>query len=102
MFAQKGLHKFILSLVSRSLSPSAHILELGSGSGAFACRLMDAGFHVTCCDVTAEKFEAFGNARFIKADLNTAFATLVGKEFDAVISLEVIEHLENPWGNLAW
>lgn len=87
----------MLNLVCRSLSPGAQILELGSGSGAFACRLMDAGFHVTCCDITAEKFGLSGSVPFIEADLNNSFAAIIGREFDAVISMEVIEHLENPW-----
>ena len=97
VFAQKGLHKYILRLVCGSISSGAQILELGSGSGAFACRLMDAGFHVTCCDITAEKFEVTGSVPFIEADLNNTFGNLIGREFDAVISMEVIEHLENPW-----
>jgi SAM-dependent methyltransferase len=97
VFAQKGLHEYMLGLARGSITPGAQILELGSGSGAFALRLMDAGFQVTCCDITGEYFSVSSGVSFIEADLNTEFAPQIAMQFDAVISMEVIEHLENPW-----
>jgi len=97
VFAQKGLHEFVLNVVRRFISPNAQILELGSGSGAFSMRLMDAGFQVTCCDISSERFEISESAPFIEANFDSLFSTQFDRTFDAVITMEVIEHLENPW-----
>jgi SAM-dependent methyltransferase len=97
VFAEKGLHEYVFRLASELIASNAQILELGSGSGAFACRLVDNGYQVTCCDITAENFGILENVPFIEADLNSEFSTQLKNTYDAVIALEIIEHLENPW-----
>tara|TARA_B100000315_G_scaffold257974_1_gene308645 strand:- start:1053 stop:1727 length:675 start_codon:yes stop_codon:yes gene_type:complete len=97
VFAHKGLHEYTETLVRESVPPAARILELGCGSGAFSRRLEDAGYYLTCCDMTADYFVNWGSVSFVEADINDAFETQIEGTFDAVIALEVIEHLENPW-----
>lgn len=71
------------------------VLDLGCGSGALSQRLSDAGFRTTSCDIGPEGYRAAGD--FVKIDLNGDFAReLAYREYDYIVALELIEHLENP------
>lgn len=72
------------------------VLDAPCGStGALALELKRAGFTVTGADVDVDAARALGES-FVEADLN---ATLpwAAETFDAVISTEGIEHLENAF-----
>lgn len=72
----------------------ARILDVGAGQGYF-CRQMRAGGHtaVDACDFNEENFQC-PEAAFFAANLNESIPA--GDEtYDCVVSIEVIEHLEN-------
>ena len=81
-------------LVDAAAGP-ARVLEFVAGSGAMSLRLADLGFQVTASDLFPESFKP-SNVPFVAADLNGAFAVQWPQGFDAVMALEIVEHLENP------
>lgn len=95
IFAAPGLHEAAAELLVGAVAPAARVFELGAGSGAMSLRLADQGFDVTASDLFAESFKP-AHVRFVAADLNGAFAPRFPDGFDAVMALEIIEHLENP------
>jgi SAM-dependent methyltransferase len=95
IFAAPGLHEAAAELLEAGVGNGARVLELGAGSGAMSLRLGDAGFDVTASDLVAESFKP-EHVRFVAADLNAGFAERFPGGFDAVMALEIVEHLENP------
>jgi 2-polyprenyl-3-methyl-5-hydroxy-6-metoxy-1,4-benzoquinol methylase len=70
-------------------------LDLGAGTGAWANRLLAAGYAVTAFERPNAGYA--GSARVVEGDLNREFATEFGEtRFDVVTCIEVIEHVENP------
>ena len=84
-------------------APRGAVLDLGCGNGAIARRLLHEGFDAYGVDAS-ETGIALANARapgrFFLLDVSTGKlpAQLVDKQFDVVISTEVIEHLYDPRG----
>lgn len=93
MFCDIRLHETCFKQV-RDMPREASIIVLGSGSGAFDQRLVDAGFSkVTSVDFRPDFFRAKGTV-FLERDLNEKFSDL--GTFDCIVAIELIEHLENP------
>ncbi|MBS4097415.1 MAG: class I SAM-dependent methyltransferase [Sulfuricella sp.] len=93
--AAQGLHEYAINVVLNCSPEGGRVLELGCGSGAFSKRLQDNGFITTSVDLSLDSF--FLDSEKYEIDLNSNFAEkFPGKKFDAVVALEVIEHLENP------
>ena len=97
VFAMPGLHAHVQFLATAHFRPSARLLDLGCGAGALASRLSSAGFQVTGCDAHPEIFHKHGHIPFVAADLNQNFADRFDAPFEAIVAVEIIEHLENPW-----
>ena len=82
-------------MLGTAVASAARVLEFGAGSGAMSLRLADLGYVVTASDLFAESFQP-AQVPFVAADLNGEFAAQWPQGFDAVMALEIIEHLENP------
>jgi 2-polyprenyl-3-methyl-5-hydroxy-6-metoxy-1,4-benzoquinol methylase len=96
-----GLHEFLLEQVlPRYFRSGARAIDLGSGSGALALHLQQAGWDVVAADVDPSEHKA--PVPFVRVDFNQQnFATALGLGiFSLIASVEVIEHVENPIGFL--
>ncbi|MBI5554321.1 MAG: class I SAM-dependent methyltransferase [Elusimicrobia bacterium] len=75
------------------LRPGARVLDAPCGVGALACSLVAAGFEVVGVDLDVSAASSLAEA-FRKADLEKPLP-FPAASFDAVFSIEGIEHLEN-------
>lgn len=76
-----------LNLILKYLQTGAFILEVGAGTGWFAQRLRESGYNVTTLDL-------IGPADII-GDINQwEQLDIQRNSFDAVIALELIEHVD--------
>jgi SAM-dependent methyltransferase len=70
------------------------VFDLAAGSGYTSRRLKEMGFDVTAYDIFTDQFVP-RDIPIKKADLNTGLTEREGCA-DAILALEVIEHMENP------
>ncbi|HVN98359.1 MAG TPA: class I SAM-dependent methyltransferase [Syntrophorhabdaceae bacterium] len=91
--ARDGVHEKVLAYLEDK--PRGKILDIPTGFGALAKRLMEMNFDVSCCDIDT--------GQFMLKDLKVSVGDLNGRipyaddEFDYVCFLEAIEHTENPY-----
>lgn len=95
IYAAKGLHQHVMEMVKELVPVPAAVLELGAGTGAMSRRLSDHFYNVTAVDKVAENFRP--GLPLVCADLNEHFSAALNRQFDAIVAMEIIEHLENPW-----
>lgn len=97
IFAAPGLHELAARQLAAARPPDAgvRVLELGAGGGAMSQRLHDLGYAVTASDLFAERFQPHDRIAFHALDLNRDFAVTLPRRFDALVALELVEHLEN-------
>lgn len=74
--------------------PPGRALDLGAGQGALSHALKLRGFDVTAADINTGQFRAPG-VLCAKLDLNKPLPFPDG-DFDLVMAVEVLEHLESP------
>jgi 2-polyprenyl-3-methyl-5-hydroxy-6-metoxy-1,4-benzoquinol methylase len=76
------------------------VLDLGCGNGACTARLAVEGFHATGCDASesglALAHQAYPRLNFFPHDIASPLPASHRESYDAVVSLEVIEHLMQP------
>ena len=87
----------IRALLARHAPGRGRLLDIGSGGGELVSLLHHDGWRVTTCDISAETMQ-FARARGIDAAVvldATQPWPLLRDSFDAVLLLDVIEHLED-------
>ncbi len=92
--ALEGTHELVVNKALQYLPEKGMALDLGAWSGALTKRLQERGFMVVAADVE----NRFGlSSEFLELDFNDpAFDRKIARQFDLIVSVEVIEHLENP------
>jgi len=80
------------------LPATGSILIAGAGRGGLSSIAKQKGLDVTSLDLHPEHFVASG-MRCEFADFNHPLK-IESETFDTVLAIEVVEHLENPWGFL--
>jgi len=93
--AAPNTHNRVLELVQQYLPAGLKVCDLPCGAGMFSARLSQLGMDVTAVDLEAVEPFYFDKARRVLADANLILPFADG-EFDALVSIEGIEHLENP------
>jgi glycosyltransferase involved in cell wall biosynthesis len=90
--AENTLHHHILS---QPWDPASEIADLGANRGVLSAQLAQRVRHVTAVDL--EQPHDAGDAEVVAADLDDHFDALLGRRrYDAVLALDVIEHLKRP------
>jgi ubiquinone/menaquinone biosynthesis C-methylase UbiE len=75
------------------------ICDVPCGAGMFSQRLADMGMEVTALDIEAVEPYLFDPSRRVLADANQGLP-FEANNFDSLVTIEGIEHLENPTGFL--
>ena len=84
----------VLTTVPRN----AAILETGCGRGHLLWWLHTNGYeNLHGCDLDDFRDEEHRGLDFTKADLDQSGLPFADESLDCVVSLHVVEHLENPW-----
>ncbi len=89
--------RLTLALLRKNgVAPPAKVLDAGCGWGTNLLALEDRGYHVTGLDVSLRTLELLDNGRrrLILADLTKPFPD-DHQVYDAVLALDVIEHLDD-------
>jgi len=95
-------HGYILPTLARWLATARikTVFDLGCGNGALTHALAGRGFQMTGLDNSlsglAIAARHYRESEFIRADLETPLPETLHHSFDAVIAVEVIEHLLLP------
>lgn len=101
MMVDLGMHEQIFEEFARRVPAGSKILDLGCGEGALSQRLVDNGYDVVSVDKNPSYFKCKG-ASFVQVDFDDndairGFMSQNAEKFDAVLGIEVIEHVENQW-----
>ena len=89
-------HRHVAASLARFVPPPATVLDIAAGTGALAARLRDAGYAVVANDVERSQFAA-PDIECLSVDLDRpGFSASLRGPYDAVVAVEIIEHLESP------
>ena len=95
IYCAPGVHEKVFDLIFQKFpQKDIRILILGAGSGAFDERLFSNGYeNITSIEFRPEIYKSKG--KIIGLDLNNNFTEALEGEFDCIVAIEIIEHLEN-------
>jgi len=94
-----GLREFIVKELQKSLPPGSRVLCFGDGMGFDSDAIARAGFDVTCFEVSgpclnfAAKLFQQNQSQVV---IHTDFDSLSDDSFDAIVCLDVLEHVPDP------
>lgn len=89
--AMPNTHQKFLPFFLKNSDKKDKVLDVGAGHGAFSKKLFDMGYNVTACDLFPEIFH-FDKILCDKVDITQPFP-YEDNSFDAVIAIEVMEHI---------
>jgi 2-polyprenyl-6-hydroxyphenyl methylase/3-demethylubiquinone-9 3-methyltransferase len=95
-------HAYLLPATLQALQAAGaqRVLDLGCGNGAAAARLKAEGYEITGCDASASAiaFARHGHPQveFFQHDIQQPLPSQHHAAYDAVVALEVVEHLLQP------
>ena len=89
---ETAVFKRVMAL--RGPKPDLHVLDAPCGEGVLAFMLQEKGITVRAFDIESTAASHLGDS-FQTADLNQTLP-ITDKTFDLVVSVEGVEHLENP------
>lgn len=97
MRCSPGLHEAAFKLMAQyQPHEDPRVLELACGSGAMSARLRDHGYtRIELVDGDTQQFGLDGLTPR-QMDLNTQFSKALEGQFDLIVALEIIEHLDSP------
>lgn len=99
-FADKKRLQFIIGTLKTKLPTGAVVLDVGCGNGVISRGLGAQGFNVYGIDVSdraIQKANELNNFPNVKFDVLSAEQLVAkGKEYNAIICSEVLEHLHKP------
>lgn len=94
------LNEMFVSSHPNTNNEKIRVLDLGCGNGSFSNIIAQAGYDVTGSDDSQSgiKFaqEAYPNCQFIQESIYDLSPEKLGKKFDVIIAVDVIEHLFYP------
>jgi ubiquinone/menaquinone biosynthesis C-methylase UbiE len=90
--AHAAIHDCVEKLLADR--PPGALLDVPTGEGALARRLIELGHDVSCADLYPEIFKLAGKSAE-RADLDTLLP-YADRFFDYVVCVEGLEHVENP------
>ncbi len=90
-----GIHEafwpFLIEELTEKENESTKILDAGTGYGALTKKLYENGYNVSACDAHPEIFK-FDKVECKRVDLNDTLP-YADNSFDAIVAVEVLEHL---------
>ncbi len=94
--AYPGLHAEILEQVLKHVRTRGPLLDLACGTGAWLSRLQQHGFSEVLGTDRDEASFGLDRANHVPSNLDAAYAETIGRTFDVITAIEIIEHVESP------
>jgi SAM-dependent methyltransferase len=101
----EGAHRYYMpqlrDLVSCTFQPTDRIVEVGCGRGHFLSLLRTWGYpNLAGCDLKDQLDAEFRDFEFHPSEFSSTKLPFSDDSVDAIVSMHVIEHLENPWNHV--